>query len=123
MPPATPSPDEPTARVRVIEAISSINPGTWNALVPPDGRPFLTWHFLHALEASGSAAPSRGWTPRHLTVWRGDELLAAAPGWVKTHSMGEFLYNDFRWAGVTPRFGVAYYPKLILSVPFSPATG
>src|SRR5262245_14726778 len=108
--------------IRVLDAISAVNAADWDALVPLTGRPFLSWHFLHTLEASGSAVPARGWSACHLTLWRGSTLVAAAPGWLKTHSMGEFLYNDFRWAAVTPRFGVTYYPKLILSVPFSPVS-
>ena len=62
--------------------------------MPPAGRPFLTWAFLDALETTGSAVPAKGWTATHVTIWRGTELVAAAPAYVKTHSMGEFLYND-----------------------------
>lgn len=108
---------------RLLDHIEAVEPARWDALVPAAATPFAEWRFLHALEASGSAAPRRGWTPCHPTIWRGRELVAAAPGYLKTHSMGEFLYNDFRWPEVAGRFGVRYYPKLILAVPFSPATG
>jgi predicted N-acyltransferase len=103
--------------------MAEIDRSDWDALVLPDAAPFLEWEFLNALEESGSAVAEKGWTPRHFTVWRGDRLVGAIPGYVKTHSMGEFMYNDFRWAGFTPRFGVSYYPKLILGVAFSPAAG
>ena len=103
--------------------MDEVDRDAWNALVSPDAPPFHEWEFLHALEASGSAVPQRGWTPCHFTVWRGARMVGASPGYVKTHSMGEFMYNDFRWAAFTPRFGVSYYPKLILGVAFSPATG
>ena len=108
---------------KVLAAIAHVPRPAWDALAVPGGAPFLEWGFLDALERSGSAVAARGWTPRHLTLWRGDALIAAIPAYAKTHSMGEFMYNDFRWSGVTPRFGVSYYPKLILGAPFSPATG
>jgi predicted N-acyltransferase len=103
--------------------MSDIDQARWDALQPADALPFLDWAFLDTLEESGTAAPSRGWTPRHFTVWRGADLIGAMPGYLKTHSMGEYMYNDFQWASVTPRFGVRYYPKLILAVPFGPAPG
>lgn len=103
--------------------MSDIDRAEWNALQPADASPFLDWDFLDVLEASGTATPRMGWTPRHFTVWRAGRLIGAMPGYLKTHSMGEYMYNDFQWASVTPRFGVRYYPKLILAVPFGPAAG
>jgi predicted N-acyltransferase len=41
---------------------------------------------------------------------------------LKTNSEGEFVF-DWSWADLANRMGVAYYPKLILAVPFTPATG
>jgi predicted N-acyltransferase len=109
--------------IQVHRAMAEVSRTAWDSLLSPDAAPFLEWHFLDALETSGSAVPERGWTPLHFTAWRGGQLVGAMPGYVKTHSMGEFMYNDFRWAAFTPRFKVAYYPKLILGVAFSPATG
>jgi predicted N-acyltransferase len=103
--------------------MGEIDQAAWDALQPSEARPFLDWTFLRILEESGSVTPRRGWTPRHFTVWRGPCLIGAMPGYLKTHSMGEYMYNDFQWASVTPRFGVRYYPKLILAVPFGPAPG
>lgn len=108
--------------VRVLGAVADVPQAGWDALVPDDARPFLSWDFLDVLEKSGSAVPERGWRPAHVTLWRDDALVAACPAYVKSHSMGEFFYNDFRWAQATPRFGVRYYPKLFVGVPFSPAT-
>jgi predicted N-acyltransferase len=116
------SPRPEPISVRVLAALAEVAASDWDALVPPSARPFLTWGFLELLESSGSAAPEKGWTPRHLTLWRGKKLVAAAAGWVKTHSMGEFFYNDFRWPAVTPRFGVEYYPKYVVCAPFTPIT-
>ena len=74
------------------------------------------------MEASGSAAARTGWIPRHLTVWSGRELLAAAPLYIKTHSAGEFVF-DQAWAEVAGRLGMDYYPKLVGMSPFTPLIG
>lgn len=63
-----------------------------------------------------------GWIPQHLALYDGDELIAAAPAYVKTNSEGEFVF-DWSWADLANRMGIAYYPKLVLAVPFTPATG
>jgi predicted N-acyltransferase len=41
---------------------------------------------------------------------------------VKTNSEGEFVF-DWSWADLAGRMGVSYYPKLVLAIPFTPATG
>ena len=94
----------------------------WDLLVGDD-LPFLEHAFLSGLEKCQCAVPETGWTPRPITVRDDDNrLIAAAPGWVKTHSMGEFVY-DHSWADASIRGGIPYYPKLIIGVPFTPATG
>lgn len=123
LPPAPVGSGEGALTCRVLGAMSEVSAAAWDALVPDDARPFLAWGFLDLLESSGAAVAAKGWTPRHLTLWQGEELVAAAPGYVKTHSMGELFYNDFRWSGVASRFGVDYYPKYVVTAPFSPAAG
>ena len=49
-------------------------------------------------------------------------LVAAAPLYVKGNSEGEFVF-DFSWADAAARAGIAYYPKLLVGVPFTPVTG
>jgi predicted N-acyltransferase len=49
-------------------------------------------------------------------------LAAAAPAYVKSHSLGEFVF-DQSWAHAYAQHGLAYYPKLVLGIPFTPATG
>ena len=78
--------------------------------------------WLDALEQSRCAAPEAGWTPRHLTLWRGERLVAAAPAYQVTDSDGDFS-RDWQWAAAARQAGVRYYPKLVLAVPFTPATG
>jgi predicted N-acyltransferase len=41
---------------------------------------------------------------------------------LKGNSEGEFVF-DWSWADLAHRLGLAYYPKLVVSAPFTPATG
>jgi predicted N-acyltransferase len=84
--------------------------------------PFLEWDWLHLLEVSNSVGADKGWLPHHLTVWRGSTLVAAAPLYIKSHSVGEFVF-DHAWADVARRIEAPYYPKLVGMSPFSPAIG
>ena len=95
----------------------------WDALVRPESSPFLKHALLAALEDTGCSVPERGWLPRPLLVEdaRG-RLRAAAPVYVKGSSEGEFVF-DHAIAELAQRLGVAYYPKLLVAVPFTPATG
>ena len=106
--------------VRVHAALDEVPREAWNALVDDD--PFLSWEWLEALERTGCVSGETGWLPRHLTVWEDERLVAACPTYVKSHSMGEFVY-DWSWAHAARQMGVAYYPKLIVGVPFTPVTG
>jgi predicted N-acyltransferase len=94
----------------------------WDELVGPDVPPFLSHTFLDALERAGCVTPERGWLPMHLTLWEKGELVGASPAYVKGNSEGEFVF-DFGWADFAERLKVRYYPKLLLAVPFTPATG
>ena len=113
-------PSSPT--IRWVTQISEIDREAWDALALPLKTPFLEWDWLWLMEASGSAAARAGWIPRHLTVWSGSELLAAAPLYIKTHSAGEFVF-DQAWADVAGRLGLDYYPKLVGMSPFTPLIG
>jgi predicted N-acyltransferase len=108
--------------VRLLDSYLGIDGAAWDALVG-DGSPFLEHTFLAGLEALGCAVPETGWTPRPVLVHDDDgRLIGAAPAWVKTHSMGEFVY-DHAWAQAAHANGYRYYPKLVVGVPFSPVTG
>ena len=108
--------------LRIDNEISESPREDWDALLRPDDNPFVSWTFLEALEHSGSAAPDRGWWPCHLTAWQADELVAAAPAYVKADSAGDFS-RDWGFAEAAQRNGLSYYPKLVIGVPFSPVTG
>jgi predicted N-acyltransferase len=86
-------------------------------------NPFVSHAFLAALEQSGSATPRAGWAPQHLLAETADgEVLGAVPCYLKSHSRGEYVF-DHGWADAYERAGGSYYPKLQVSVPFTPATG
>ena len=80
--------------------------------------------YLRALEASGSVGGDTGWQPVTLTVRLrdGGELVAAAAAYLKMHSYGEYVF-DWAWADAYRRYGVPYYPKLLVAVPFTPVPG
>jgi predicted N-acyltransferase len=85
-------------------------------------NPFISHDFLWALEESGSATARTGWAPQHLLLEEGNSVLGAMPAYLKSHSQGEYVF-DHGWADAFERAGGRYYPKLQVSVPFTPATG
>ncbi len=105
----------------MLDSITDVPATQWDTLAGPTAPPFVRHAWLAAMEESGSAQEATGWAPHHLTLWRGERLVAASPGYLKYHSMGEYIY-DFAWAQAASRMGVEYYPKLLLGAPLSPAT-
>jgi predicted N-acyltransferase len=108
-------------RVGLLERLDDIPAKEWDALGDPR-YPFLRSDFLAALERGGSVGKRSGWQPFFVTLTDERGLAAAAPAWLKTHSYGEFVF-DFAWAQAYARHGLAYYPKLVVAAPFTPATG
>lgn len=107
--------------VNVVKRLSDIPAADWDAL--HDGRnPFVSHAFLHGLEATGCLRGDWGWTPCHLGLWDNDALVAAAPGYLKANSHGEFVF-DHAWAHAYAQHGLDYYPKWLCAVPYSPVTG
>jgi uncharacterized protein len=109
-----------TVRARIHPSIDDIAPREWNALAGTD-CPFLRHEFLAALEHTGCVGTGTGWEPCPVTLSDASGLAAAAPAYIKMHSYGEFVF-DFAWAQAYARYGRRYYPKLIVAVPFTPAT-
>jgi predicted N-acyltransferase len=108
--------------LRVVERISDVPEASWNALVREDASPFVEHAWLDCLEQAGCVGERTGWMPRHLVLYDKGDVVAAAPAYVKLNSEGEFVF-DWNWADLANRMGLEYYPKLILAVPFTPATG
>jgi predicted N-acyltransferase len=109
--------------LQVNDGIASIGRDAWDACAAPTGDPFVSYDFLHACEASGSAVPSQGWAARHLSLHDEDgAVIGVMPLYLKGHSQGEYVF-DHSWADAYQRAGGRYYPKLLGAVPFTPATG
>jgi uncharacterized protein len=137
-----------TLKIRVVPSMGEIDAAAWDACANPapagldrleadataqpagclreisgEGfNPFITHGFLHALESSGSVGGRTGWRPAHILVEDAGRLVAAAPTYLKTHSLGEYVF-DHGWADAYHRAGLDYYPKVQVAVPFTPVTG
>jgi predicted N-acyltransferase len=139
-----------TYKIRIVQTMDELDPGQWDACANPQANdsglvvdesvateappcvdalkerynPFVRHAFLKALETSKSVGSKAGWTVTHIVVDDQVEgkIIAAAPAYLKTHSMGEYVF-DYGWADAYHRGGLQYYPKLQVSVPFTPATG
>ena len=102
--------------------ISAIDPAKWDALIP-DQNPFLSHSFFEALEQSGSVGQGTGWDSFHGCLYDDEKRLCGAmPGYLKSHSYGEYVF-DHSWANGYERAGGAYYPKFLSAVPFTPVPG
>ncbi|WP_394827582.1 GNAT family N-acetyltransferase [Pendulispora albinea] len=112
-----------TYELKLLERVSEVPREEWDALVGEDDSPFVEWTWLDALETSGCVGRGTGWAPCHVALRDGSgALVAAAPMYLKSNSEGEFVF-DYAWADLADRIGLPYYPKLIVAVPFTPATG
>ncbi|MGA0545203.1 GNAT family N-acetyltransferase [Brevundimonas sp. VNH65] len=109
--------------IQVHDGVADIGREAWDACAAPTGDPFVSYDFLHACEASGSATPREGWGARHLSLRDPDDgVIGVMPLYLKGHSQGEYVF-DHSWADAFQRAGGRYYPKLLGAVPFTPATG
>lgn len=105
----------------IAEDLSGVNPADWDAL-DHGGAPFTEYGFLRALERSRSVGRGTGWLPRYVLARAGGDLVGAIPAYLKMHSYGEYIF-DWSWASGAQRAGLTYYPKLVVAVPMTPATG
>ena len=110
--------------IRVLSSPSDVSPQAWNALLATqaESSPFMRHEYLSALHESGSATPASGWMPQFVTLWHGEQLHAACPLYIKDHSYGEYVF-DWAWANAYEQHGLAYYPKAVVAVPFTPVPG
>ena len=109
-------------KIRFIENIAQIDDADWQQLHNADNNPFIGKAFLQALESSGAASEKGGWKPHHLVVESDDGLIAFMPLYLKTHSYGEYVF-DWSWSDAYQRYGLAYYPKLVTAIPYTPSQG
>ncbi|CAD7023406.1 GNAT family N-acetyltransferase [Pseudorhizobium endolithicum] len=115
--------------IRIEKSFAAIQPERWARLSgasksgPGIYNPFLSHAYLSAMEESGSATARTGWLGHHMLLEDADgALLGAIPGYLKSHSQGEYVF-DHGWADAFERAGGRYYPKIQCSIPFTPATG
>ena len=116
--------------IKVVKSIAELDREEWNSCAifySADGLdkiedPFTSYDFLDALEKSKSVGENTGWLPYHLAAIRKNKLIGAVPLYLKSNSQGEYIF-DYNWAHAFERAGARYYPKLQISVPFTPVTG
>ena len=111
-----------TLSLGIRNGIADIPAADWDALIGADDQPLVRHAFLSALEQSGCLQRDLGWSAMPLLLHEGGQLIAAAPGYLKSNSHGEFVF-DWAWADAYRRNGLEYYPKLLIGVPYSPITG
>ncbi len=104
------------------KSIKEIPKIIWNNFLGSNSTPFYNWNWLNALESSGSISPKYGWQPLFLSAWSGKDLIACAPLYLKSHSYGEFIFDN-AFAQLAQDMGLKYYPKLIGMSPLSPIEG
>lgn len=115
-------------QIHIHSKISQINADQWNGFLT-DNNPFMRHEFLNALEKHECANPEFGWHPCHIGIYsdknEGEDqskLIAAMPLYAKTNSYGEFVF-DHAWSEAYHRNQLEYYPKLVSSIPYTPASG
>ena len=84
----------------------------------PSSDTFFNYQFLSNLQKSGCVGKDTGWDPKYF-VHQNDSVI---PFYEKHNSQGEFVF-DYSWANAYFRYGMRYYPKIVLSVPFTPVVG
>jgi len=115
-------------QINIHSEIKQIPSKEWNALIN-DNNPFLRHEFLSGLENNGCVSDEFGWRPCHIAVYdensenKDDKtLIAAMPLYSKMNSYGEFVF-DHAWADAYQRNNLSYFPKLVSSIPYTPASG
>ncbi|NVK56445.1 MAG: GNAT family N-acetyltransferase [Alteromonadaceae bacterium] len=103
------------------QSIDELDEHQWQQLSKSAG-PFLQYTWLQLLEHTHCVGEGTGWQPAHWSATLDGELIAVVPGYIKSHSYGEYVF-DHGWANAYHQHGLAYYPKWIAAIPFTPVTG
>ena len=120
--------DKNQVELSVVGKISEIGEQDWDACASNeyDGRqpedPFVSYRFLKGLEDSKSVGAGTGWVPQYIIAKYDKKIIGVMPSFAKGHSQGEYIF-DHNWAHAYENAGGKYYPKLQVSVPFTPVTG
>ncbi len=108
-----------TPVIEIVDGIAAVDATQWDALA--GSTPLLKHAFLVALEHAHCVGGETGWQSCPMLLKSGDQLLGAVPLYLKYHSYGEYVF-DWSWADAHERHGLAYYPKLLAAIPFTPIT-
>lgn len=101
--------------------LKGIAPKEWNCLIG-ENNPFLEYDFFRSLERSSSVGRQSGWVPHFVTVEENQKIVGAVPLYWKDNSYGEYIF-DWNWSYIYQQIGLPYFPKLVVAVPYTPATG
>lgn len=104
----------------IVDTLTEVAPERWQNLAA--GNPFVGYHYLRLLQETNCVHERHGWYPRYLLLHHLGELVGAAPCFFKTHSRGEYVF-DQGWAQAFAQHGLDYYPKLLVASPFTPVQG
>ena len=104
---------------KFIEKISDLSNIEFKNISKKNNSPFMSYEFLDAIETSGSASPSSGWRPYHMTTFKNEALNGFMPLYLKNNSQGEFVF-DHQWSYALQRANRKYYPKFLSAIPFTP---
>lgn len=114
--------DPPAPTISLGTGVAAVDAAAWDAMAG-DANPFVSHDFLSLLEESGSVGPGTGWQAAPILIEdEGGALVGAVPAYLKSHSQGEYVF-DQGWADAWARAGGDYYPKLQIAVPFTPVPG
>ena len=106
---------------KIIGSLSGITASEWNNLVEA-GNPFMRYEFLRALEDTACTGQQTGWIPCHAIARNATGMTGALAAYLRSDSYGEYIF-DWAWANAYEQAGLAYYPKITVAAPFTPATG
>ena len=109
----------------VENSIENIGKKNWNNCANHEAssyNPFVSYEFLNALEKSNSVNGDSGWyTSFFVAKDKDDKIIGCTPAYLKNNSSGEYVF-DYSWAEAYQRVGRSYYPKLQISIPFTPVS-
>jgi len=107
--------------IKTIDSLHEISASEWNNLAGTE-NPFVQYEFLIALENNGAVGKEFGWITNFFLAYNNNDLVGALPLYIKFNSYGEFVF-DWAWADAYQQNNIRYYPKLLTSIPYTPATG
>jgi len=120
--PDSPDPLDQAIVARINDDVASLPRDQWDSCAGT-ANPFVSHAFLSAMEESGSVGPGTGWKPLPAVFEdQAGEFAACLPAYLKSHSQGEYIF-DQQWAHSFENAGGQYYPKIQIASPFSPVPG